>query len=51
MRDFLQSALGNEIFVQAAFNRYLKISDRNNYIKQNHQFIKKRILKNVLNIN
>ena len=40
-----------KIYHQAAFNRYLKISDRNNYIKQNHQFIKKRILKEVLNIN
>ena len=39
-----------KIYHQAAFNRYLKISDRNNYIKQNHQFIEKKILKEVLNI-
>lgn len=40
-----------KIYHQAAFNLgYLNISDRNNYIKQNHEFIKKKILKEVLNI-
>ncbi len=39
-----------KIYHQAAFNRYLKISDRNNYISQNLRFIEKKILKEVLNI-
>ena len=41
-----------KIYHQAAFNLgFLNISDRNNYIKQNNQFIEKKILKEVLNIN
>jgi len=37
-----------KIYHQAAFNRYLNISDRTDYINQNHQFIEKKILKEVL---